>query len=132
MPKKRTLIDPVEIGSKGGRARAVSLSASDLQESGRSAAKIRWDGYFWLHPEKLQATKEPDAKKAKAAEQAEPVVPTVGTGIRLRSKFPSPIGTYGDALEVRAHVKYGIHRRKNPVSLEARQKQIFEKYLTKR
>jgi hypothetical protein len=26
----------VEIGSKGGSARAVSLSASDLQESGRS------------------------------------------------------------------------------------------------
>jgi hypothetical protein len=37
MPNKRKLIDLVEIGSKGGRARAVKLSANELQESGRSA-----------------------------------------------------------------------------------------------
>jgi hypothetical protein len=41
MLKKRKLIDPVEIGSKGGPARAVSLSVSQLQESGRNAAKAK-------------------------------------------------------------------------------------------
>jgi hypothetical protein len=38
MRNKRKLIDPVEIGSKGGRARAERLSTFDLQESGRSVA----------------------------------------------------------------------------------------------
>ena len=74
MLKKRKLIDPVEIGSKGGRARAESLSTLELQESGRSAAKIRWDAYYRLHPEMLQAKKERKAKKAKAAQQAKPVI----------------------------------------------------------
>jgi hypothetical protein len=75
MPNKRKLIDPVEIGSKGGRARAESLSTLELQESGRSAAKARWDAYYRLHPEKLQAKKERAAKKAKAAEPpAKPVI----------------------------------------------------------
>ena len=58
MPNKRKLIDLVEIGSKGGRARAKSLSTLDLQESGQSEAKARWDAYYRLHPEKLQAKKE--------------------------------------------------------------------------
>jgi hypothetical protein len=62
MPKKRKLIDPVEIGSKGGRARAANLSASQLQESGQSAAKTRWDAYYRLHPEKLQAKLEREAQ----------------------------------------------------------------------
>ena len=73
MLNNRKLIDPVEIGSKGGRARAESLSTLELQESGRSAAKVRWDAYYRLHPEKLQAKKHRAAKKAKAAESAETV-----------------------------------------------------------
>jgi hypothetical protein len=52
---KRKLIDPVEMGFKGGRVRAVSLSTLELQESGRCAAMGRWDAYYRLHPEKLQA-----------------------------------------------------------------------------
>jgi hypothetical protein len=73
MPEKRKLIDPVEIGSKGDRARAESLSTLEPQESGRSAAKARWDAYYRLRPEKLQAKQERAAKKAKAAEPAKPV-----------------------------------------------------------
>jgi hypothetical protein len=73
MLNKRTLIDPVEIGSKGGRARAERLSTLELQESGRRAAKARWDAYYRIHPEMLQAKKVREAKMAKAAKPAEPV-----------------------------------------------------------
>jgi hypothetical protein len=38
------------------------------QEPARSAAKARWDTYYRLHPEMLQAKKDREAKKAKAAE----------------------------------------------------------------
>jgi hypothetical protein len=68
MPNKRKLIDPMEIGSKGGRARAESLSILELPESGRCTVKARWDAYHRLDPEKLQAKKDREAKKAKAAE----------------------------------------------------------------
>jgi hypothetical protein len=65
---KRKLIDPVEIGSKGGLARAVSLSASELQESGRSAAKARWDAYLSASSGNASGQERREAKKAKAAE----------------------------------------------------------------
>jgi hypothetical protein len=40
--KKRVLVDLVEVGRKGGEARAKKLSAKQRSESARKAAKARW------------------------------------------------------------------------------------------
>ena len=59
------LVDPVEIGSKGGTARAANLSAKQLSDSASDAANARWEAYYAAHPEKLQARLEREAKKGK-------------------------------------------------------------------
>jgi len=40
--KKRVLVDLVEVGRKGGEARAKKLSAKQRSESAQKAAKARW------------------------------------------------------------------------------------------
>jgi hypothetical protein len=41
--KKRLLIDPAEIGSKGGTNRAKNMSKKERSEAARLAARARWD-----------------------------------------------------------------------------------------
>jgi hypothetical protein len=57
------LVDPVEIGSKGGLARAANLSAKELSDSARNAAAARWKAYYAAHPDKFKAKLEREAKK---------------------------------------------------------------------
>ena len=40
--KKKVLVDIVEMGRKGGLARAKKLSAQERSESARKAVKARW------------------------------------------------------------------------------------------
>lgn len=63
MSSKRRLIDPVEIGSKGGKARAERLSEEELSAASSLAANARWAAYYAAHPEKLQAKLERQARK---------------------------------------------------------------------
>jgi hypothetical protein len=41
--KKKVLVDLVEMGRKGGQARAKKLSPKERSESARKAAKARWE-----------------------------------------------------------------------------------------
>ena len=50
------------MGRKGGAARAANLSAGELSDVGRKAIKVRWDAYYKLHPDKLRAKLEREAK----------------------------------------------------------------------
>jgi hypothetical protein len=61
----RRLIDPVEIGAKGGKARAERLSEEELSAASSLAANARWAAYYAQHPEKLQAKLEREASKGK-------------------------------------------------------------------
>jgi hypothetical protein len=63
MAKKRRLIDPVEIGAKGGKARANRLSDEELRAASRHAANARWAAYYAAHPERLQAKLERESRK---------------------------------------------------------------------
>jgi hypothetical protein len=65
MAKKRKLIDPVEIGAKGGKARASRLSDKQLSAASSVAANARWEAYYAAHPEKLKAKLEREARKGK-------------------------------------------------------------------
>jgi hypothetical protein len=56
---RRKLIDPVVIGSKGGKARAAALSPAELSEQGRKAVQERWRRY---REAKRQEASKPDAK----------------------------------------------------------------------
>jgi hypothetical protein len=55
---KRKLIDPVEIGAIGGRARAQNLSAEERRFASSNAAKARWEKYYREHPEKMEAKQQ--------------------------------------------------------------------------
>ena len=44
VPAKK-LIDPAEIGSKGGKARARNLTKEELSKQGRRAVEERWRRY---------------------------------------------------------------------------------------
>jgi hypothetical protein len=73
MLNKRKLIDPVEIGSKGGRARAESLSASELQESGPERGKDQVECLLSASSGKLPAKKESkETESGKAQPQYRP------------------------------------------------------------
>jgi hypothetical protein len=61
---KKVVIDVTELGRKGGRARAKSLTSKELSEQGRTAVAARWEQYYRDHPEKLKERKERDARKA--------------------------------------------------------------------
>jgi hypothetical protein len=67
MGKKKITItvvmDPVELGSLGGSARAANLSAEELSEASRHASNARWQAYYAAHPDKLRAKLERDARK---------------------------------------------------------------------
>jgi hypothetical protein len=67
----RKLIDPVEIGAMGGKARAVKLSDRELSEGSSFAANARWDAYYEAHPEKLKARKEREAGKKRRNKHGE-------------------------------------------------------------
>jgi hypothetical protein len=41
--KKQVLVDLVDVGRKGGQARAKKLSPKERSESARKAAKARWE-----------------------------------------------------------------------------------------
>jgi len=47
-----SLIDPAEIGQKGGLKRAENMTAAERTQSARAAARARWDHYRLTHPEK--------------------------------------------------------------------------------
>jgi hypothetical protein len=64
MARKR-LIDPVEIGAKGGKARANRLSDEELSAASSVAANARWAAYYAAHPDKLKAKLEREARKGK-------------------------------------------------------------------
>ena len=63
---RRRLIDPVEIGAKGGKARAKRLSDEELSTASRTAANARWAAYYAAHPDKLEAKLAREARKGKA------------------------------------------------------------------
>jgi hypothetical protein len=41
--KKKVMVDLVDVGRKGGQARAKKLSPKERSESARKAAKARWE-----------------------------------------------------------------------------------------
>ncbi len=53
----------VELGRKGGEARAENLSDEELSAAGRKAITARWKKYYREHPEKLEAKKARLRKK---------------------------------------------------------------------
>lgn len=65
--KQRKLIDPVEIGAKGGAARAANLTEQQREDSARSAVEARWAKYYRENPEKLKARQEREARRKKAS-----------------------------------------------------------------
>ena len=56
-------VDPVEIGAKGGKARAERLSDEELSTAASAAANTRWAAYYAAHPDKLKAKLEREAQK---------------------------------------------------------------------
>jgi hypothetical protein len=57
----------VELGKKGGRAWAASLSDDEMSQHAQKAIKARWDAYYKEHPEKLKAKLEKPKKASKRA-----------------------------------------------------------------
>jgi hypothetical protein len=62
---RKKLIDPAEIGAKGGRKSRSYMSQDEATALGHRAAKERWDAYYAAHPEKLKAKLEREARKGK-------------------------------------------------------------------
>jgi len=60
---RRKLIDPAEIGRKGGANSRKYLEAGQATSLAQNAAKARWDSYYAAHPEKLKAKLEREARK---------------------------------------------------------------------
>jgi len=60
---RRRLIDPVEIGAKGGKNSRRYMTADEASALAEGAAKARWEAYYATHPEKLQARLEREARK---------------------------------------------------------------------
>jgi hypothetical protein len=58
-----TLVDTAKIGRKGGNARAANMNDEELSAAGSKAVKARWDAYYKLHPDKLKAKLEREARK---------------------------------------------------------------------
>jgi hypothetical protein len=60
-----TLVDTAKIGRKGGKNSRKNLPDGGTA-LGKAAAKVRWDAYYKLHPEKLKAKLEREKKAAGA------------------------------------------------------------------
>lgn len=60
---RRKLIDPVEIGAKGGKNSRRYMTADEASLLAAGAANARWEAYYAAHPDKLKAKLEREAKK---------------------------------------------------------------------
>jgi hypothetical protein len=60
---RKKLIDPSEIGKKGGTNSRKYLEPAEATALAQRAAKERWDAYYAAHPEKLKAKLEREARK---------------------------------------------------------------------
>jgi hypothetical protein len=63
--KRRKLIDPAEIGAKGGHARAQKLSPEERREACRLAAIARWKAYSEGKSGSRKSMQPRDARKRK-------------------------------------------------------------------
>ena len=62
---KKKLIDPAEIGAKGGRKSRSYMSHDEATALAQKAARERWNAYYAAHPDKLKAKLEREARKGK-------------------------------------------------------------------
>jgi len=62
MPSRK-LIDPAEIGAKGGKNSRRYMTTDEASALAEGAAKARWDAYYRAYPEKLKARQEREARK---------------------------------------------------------------------
>ena len=58
------MVDVTELGRKGGPATAANRTAKERKAASVVAITARWAAYYELHPEKLEAKLERDAKRA--------------------------------------------------------------------
>ena len=63
MAKRKLIVDPVEIGTKGGKNSRKYMTTGEASALAEVAAKARWEAYYAAHPEKLKARQEREAKK---------------------------------------------------------------------
>ncbi len=62
MAKKKNAA-AVELGKKGGKARAKSMTADEKSAHARKAVGARWDKYYAAHPEMERPKKKARAGK---------------------------------------------------------------------